>query len=656
MVSNDQLRTVALVELQGDEEALEERIPAWHAMLTSERLDVQLGGELFVGEELAAQVERDILRAELFTFPILAILLLFVFRSLVAAVLPLGIGAITIFGAFLVLRIVTAVTDISVFAINIVTMLGLGLVIDYSLFVISRFREELPRHQGEVGGALRTTMQTAGRTVVFSGLTVAISCLALLVFPQMFLRSMGIGAAAAVTVAMVTAVTLLPAILALLGHRINAIAIRPLLGSRRKSSDHALVDHGFWYRTSQLVMRRPLIVLILTLIPLLGSGLPFLRATFSMADARSLPESAEGRITSEILASEFPRNEIQPIQVVVHADRSALEPANLDALFDYTRLLETIPGVRRVDSLVNLDPQLDKVAYHSLYSQVSRDQNLQVASAVGRFSKGEYSLVSVLYDSEPQSAEAREIVKRIRAIRPPAALDVQVSGPPAELLDLQTSLVSRIPLALILIVGVIFILLFLMLGSLLVPLKAVLLNIVSLSASFGALVWIFQDGNLEWLFGFTSIGAIDITQPVLIFAIAFGLSMDYEVFLLSRIKEHYERTHDMATSVSQGVQKTARIITSAAILLVLVIGGFATGEILFIKQVGVGLSLAILLDATAVRMLLVPATMRLLGDLNWWAPTPLLRLYHLLGMGEVEQAEPVLVVDTVPSVASAEAG
>ncbi len=635
LVSLDKQQTYAVVGIIGDQDQERKYLETLRPLLKSDSLQVRLGGIAAVNDEVSEQVSKDLATAESLSFPILAVLLVFMFGSLISAALPLAIGGLSILGAFLILRVITNFTDVSIFALNVITILGLGLAIDYSLFVVSRFREELVRHNGNVQAALTKTMQTAGRTVLFSGLTVAISLLSLLVFPQMFLQSMGMGGAAAVMVAMISALTVLPAILALLGRRVNSLNVR--FWSRSKTPDLQTPTKGFWYTLSRFVMRRPALVLVATLIPLIWVGLPFLRASFSTPDARSLPTSAESRAVSEVLTNQFPKNETQPVRIIVRSEQAALTPASLDALFDYTRQLAKVPGVSRVDSLVNLNPQLDKVAYRQMYSEQGRAQNPQVAQAVAAYSKDNYSVVNVLYTAEAKSSATQDMVREIRKLQTPTGLNVEIGGDTAQLVDFLASLERSIPIALGLVVAVIFVLLFLMLGSLIVPLKAVVLNILSLSVSFGALVWIFQDGNLADLLGFTPIGTIDGTQPVLIFAIAFGLSMDYEVFLLSRIKENYDRTKDTAVSVALGVQKTGGIITSAALLLIIVIGSFALGEVVFIKQIGVGLGLAVIVDATIVRMFLVPATMRLMGKFNWWAPAPLTALYHRIGMSEVEQ-------------------
>ncbi len=648
LVSNDKKSTYAVVGLNGDDTAITKYMKELRPLLTENspapNLQVRLGGNPAANQEINTQVSEDIEKAEILTFPILTVLLILIFGSLIAAALPLAIGGVAILGAFLILRVLTNFTDISIFASSVVSILGLGLAIDYSLFIVSRFREELKRFNGNVQSALTKTMQTAGRTVLFSGLTVSISLLSLLVFPQMFLRSMGLGGTAAVVVAMVASLTILPAALALLGERVNSLNVMNLIRRNRSQTVVSTEEkHGFWYNLSAVVMRRPVIVLVVVLIPLIIVGLPFFHVNMSIPDARALPEGKESRTVSEILTDQFPRNETSPIELVIRTDGNALDSKNISALYDYTRQVAAVSGVRRVDSLVTINPQLDKNAYQGFYSEAGRAQNPQAAQVAAQFAKDNYTLVSVLYDSDPLSNTTQDIVRNIRSLAPPAGMSVQVGGFAAQLIDFLGSLGRSVPIAFAIIVAVIFILLFLMLGSLVIPLKAVILNIVSLSVSFGALVWIFQDGNLSDFFHFTSLGSIDGTQPVLIFAIAFGLSMDYEVFLLSRIKEQYDRTGNTTSAVALGIQKTGSIITSAALLLFIVIGAFATAEVVFIKQIGVGLGLAVLVDATIVRMFLVPATMRLMGRFNWWAPTPLKALYNRWGLSESEpeDSEPV---------------
>ncbi|MBI3272570.1 MAG: MMPL family transporter [Planctomycetes bacterium] len=634
-LSTDGKQTFALVGLMGDEARQMELIGALRPLLACEQLDVKLGGFPAIFTEMHDQVEKDLKRAELLSFPIVAVLLVLIFGSAVAALLPLIVGATTIFGGLFVLRIAASYAEVSVFAANVVTMLGLGLAIDYSLFIVSRFREELASGKA-VEAALSRTMETAGRTVLFSGVTVAISLLSLEVFPLMFLVSLARGGASAIAIAVTTSLTLLPAILAVLGPRVNALPVR--LGRARATATASAPQEGtgFWYAMSHFVMRHAGPVFVLTFVGLAVLGLPFLRARFGIPDARALPMTCESRAVSVDLTTRFPRNETEPIQLVVRTNGAVLEEAGLSALYDYHRSISSVPGVRRIDGLFTTNPRFGKAEFVKLYSERSRATNLLAAYSASHYAKGRYALLSVIYDCDANSQEAQDLVKALRAVPRPRGLDAQVGGMPAQLTDFLHTLTEGVPRAVAIIVTVIFLLLFLMLGSLVIPLKAVILNVLSLSVSFGALVWVFQDGHCAGLLGFTPMGSVDGAMPVLVFAIAFGLSMDYEVFLLSRIKEHYDRTGNSEESVARGVEKTGGIITSAALLLFVVIGSFATGELAGVKQIGVGLGLAVLVDATVVRMLLVPAAMRLMGRHNWWAPRRLALLHRRLGLSEAE--------------------
>lgn len=632
-VSEDRRSTFALVGLNADKPTQQRIAGELRPKLRSDVVTVRLGGYPAVFEEINRQVREDLKTAELLSLPLVTVLLVVIFGSLVAAALPLVIGITTILGAFFALWVVSLFTDVSIYAVNIVTMLGLGLAIDYSLFVVSRFREEMARRDNDVGPALRKTLDTAGRTVLFSGVTVAASLLSLEVFPVMFLRSMGTAGAAVVFVAMAASLTMLPAVLAMLGPRVNRWSVRKV---RPKTG---LDAESFWYRSSLFVMRWPGTVLALTAALLVVLGLPFLRARFAIPDSRVMPAGSEGRTVSEMLATEFQQNETDPVQIVLRTPGPAVSDACLDALHGYVLDLKAVPGVRRVTSLVSLDDRLERGQYPAFYAGRIPGTAELAARAEKRYSKDSATVVDIFYDGYAYGTEAQDLVRRVRAVPLPAGFSALVGGKPAGLVDFLETLGAGIPTAFAIIVSVIFVLLFLMLGSLVIPVKAVLLNILSLSVSFGALVWIFQDGHFADLLGFTPLGNIDGTQPVLIFAVAFGLSMDYEVFLLSRVKENYDRTKDSQAAVALGVTKTGSIITSAALLLVVVIGAFAAGKVVFVKQLGIGLGLAVLLDATLVRMLLVPATMQLMGRHNWWAPKPLLALYHKLGFAEVEGPE-----------------
>jgi RND superfamily putative drug exporter len=636
LISADKKETYALVQLVADEEQ-PARVRALRALPKSDLVEMKLGGAPAVNADVLEQVARDLELAEGVTLPVVAVLLVVVVGPLVAAALPLAIGGVAILGAFLILRLLVVVTPVSVFAVNVVTMLGLGLAIDYSLFIVSRFREELA-HGNEVEEALVRTLQTAGHTVLFSGLTVTIGLLSLLLFPQMVLYSMGLGGSAGVVVAVAASLTLLPALLAVLGRRVNALSVRRL--QHRRAAPERSEQEGFWFRLSHFVMRHPVLVLLVTLTPLVCAGLPFLHVRFTMPDERNIPRGLESRTVAERMAQHFSANELAPIHVLLRLDGPPLDPGRLAALYAYVLQLRDIPGVKRVDSVVSLDPRLDArglPGYLDFYESVQSGLVPEGQVAVTRFTHGNDTLLEVYYEGNPHELAARDLIRRIRGLEPPMGARVQVGGQTAELVDLLHDLGRQVPFAFGIIVGVIFILLFLMLGSLVVPFKAVLLNVLSLTVSFGALVWMFQDGHGGRWLGYEALGGIDALQPVLIFVIAFGLSMDYEVFLLSRIKESFDQTGDNTSSVALGVQRTGGIITSAAALLGVVILGFAAGKVLSVKQVGVGLFLAVLVDATLVRSLLVPATMRLLGHLNWWAPRPLRALHGKLGLGDPEE-------------------
>ena len=599
-VSADGRSTYAVLQLSGDDEdALMEAYADLEPALRDAPagLDVRLGGDEAISSDITTQVGEDIARAEQISLPIVLVLLVVIFGGLTAASLPLAVGGMAILGAFTMLRLLSLATDVSVFAVNIVTMLGLGLAIDYALFVVSRFREEI-RSGKDTEHALRTTMATAGRTVAFSGLTVAISLASLLFFPQVFLRSMGFGGMAAVLVAMVGALTVLPALLAVLGPRVDSLRI-PLLRRRRAATTSE--PHGAWYRLARSVMRRPVVYVAVIVPVLLLAGLPFLRVEFGGVDHRALPAGTESRVVSETLLREFPGGGTTTIDPVVTFRDGTVDEAQLGA---YVDRLAALPGV-------------------------------ESAEVTGE--KGGTALLSVRHGFEGLSTEARGLVGEVRDVPAPTGAEVLVGGRAADLRDLLASLGATLPWMGLFVVGVTLVLLFLAFGSVILPLKAIAMNVLSLSASFGALVWIFQDGHLSSVLGFTSTGAIEATQPILMLAMAFGLSMDYEVFLLSRVREQWDRTGDNTLAVAGGLQRTGRIITSAALLLVVVIGAFSTSGIVFIKMIGVGMVIAIVVDATIVRALLVPATMRLLGRWNWWAPAPLARFWARYGIRESDE-------------------
>ncbi|GAB3842285.1 MMPL family transporter [Dactylosporangium cerinum] len=587
LVSHDRRATYAVLTLAGADET--ERGQALQEIeddLAAPGLQSQVGGVTAVSRDIRERVASDIALAETISIPVLLALLVLVFGSVAAASLPLAIGGLAIIGAFTALRVMSYLTDVSVFSINVVTILGLGLAIDYGLFMVGRFREELARGS-DVQDAVARTMATAGRTVAISGVTVAVSLAGLLIFPMPFLRSMGLGGLSAVLVAMIAALTVLPALLGVLGHRVDALSVR-----RRRPA--TATEHGFWYRLAHSIMRRPVLYAVGVLAVLLLAGAPFLRVEFGGIDPRVLPAGTESRVVTETVDRDFVQNSQLPIEAIV----TAPDPATIERY---------VGAVRAVDGVTGAD-------------------------ITGR--SGDVFRVTVTYRSDPISAETRDLVGHIRDVPAPPGGEVLVGGLTARLADQLDAVADRLPWMALIIVGATFVLLFLAFGSLVLPVKAILMNVLSLGASFGALVLIFQDGHLSGLLHFTSTGTLEATQPILVLAVVFGLSMDYEVFLMSRIREEYERTGDNTHAVAVGLQRSGRIITSAALLILVVIGLFSISGITFIKLIGVALLIAVLVDATIVRALLVPATMRLLGAVNWWAPAPLKRFSDRHGFRE----------------------
>lgn len=578
-------------------------------------LTILPGGVVPTNVALNRQTTQDLKRVEMITLPLVVVLLVVVFGGLVAAALPLITGGIAIALALALLKFLTQYTPISVFAVNVVTMLGLGLAIDYALFIISRFREELVKSPDNVPGAVGRTMATAGRTVLFSGLTVAIGLLGLLLFPEYFLRSMGLGVIGAVLMAMLSALLLLPALLAILGFRINWLRVPGLKPLGAAAND----TRGFWYHLSQVVMRRPAPVLAITLGGLLLLGSPFLRVQFAIPDQRVLPVGSLPRLAAGELARNFPKEGASELTVAVQAPGDMTTLSSLTALSDYTRKIAAIPGVVRVSSVLSLiPPNLPPSAWPRALAALK--QNPRLAPAFSQYVNHNVTRITVALNSASLSPASETVLSRIRALPMQGGLAAWVDGLTADQVDMLSSIGHTLPGAVAIVALATVLLLWIMTRSVIIPLKAIILSALSLTATFGALVWIFQDGHLSGLLGFSSTGNISPTEPILIFAIAFGLSMDYEVFLISRIKEEYDTLGDNREAVARGLQHTGWLITSAALLLASVVGAFASSRIIMIQEIGLGLALAVIMDATIIRALLVPAFMRLIGRWNWWSP------------------------------------
>jgi trehalose monomycolate/heme transporter len=607
-------QTYAVIELAGSTDtARQDSYDAIKAQLSAPGLRSQVGGLVPTDEAIDTQTTASITRAEGLSFPILLILLLVIFGSLTAASLPLAIGALGILGSFTALRLLTLVTGVSVFSLNITTILGLGLGIDYGLFLVTRFREELHR-QDTVEDAVARTVATAGRTVLVSGVTVAIVLASLMLFPETILRSIGYGGVATVLVDMLAALTVLPALLAVLGPKVNSLRIR-----RSVQRSPAAENSGGWHRLAHGVMRRPLLYAVPIVVLLLGLGSPFLHVVWGGVDATALPASAAPRIVTDALNADFPGNPTAPIEAIVQFSGPVSgSAARTASLASYASRLDHVPGVTAA--------QLTGI-------------------------RGDVARIDLSYAPGPYTPQARAIATHVRDAAAPPGATAYTGGQTAALADELSSIGQTLPWMALAVVIATFLLLFLAFGSLILPLEAIIANVLSLSAMYGVVTWIFGDGHLSGLLGFTSNGTISPTIPVLMFAIMFGLSMDYEVFLLSRIRESYDRTGDNTAAIASGLQRTGGVITSAALLLIIVIGMFSLSSITFIKLLGVGMIVALVLDATLVRLLLVPATMRLLGDANWWAPAPLRHFYARYGIREDDRPGPSTIAEpeTVPA-------
>ncbi|WP_405677551.1 MMPL family transporter [Streptomyces sp. NBC_01511] len=606
-----------LVRITGDEDEVQktlERIQPEYDT-TVEGLKTRVGGVAVANKEITDTTQDDLLLIEMVTFPVLLVVMLFVFRGVVAALVPLLVAGLTIVSVLLTLRILTLFTDVSVLATNVATGLGLGLAIDYSLILLKRYREEL--HGGaDTDTAITTALRTAGRTVLFSAVTVALALAGLLVFPFYFLRSFAYAGIPTALLAALVSIIFLPALLKALGPRIDKGRI---MGRGKEEKPPKPEAERFWYRLATNVMRFPVPVAVAVIGLLLFLGSPFLNLHMSLADDRVLPADTQSRQISDIVRADFSAQESQALNVVLNNT----PPTGERSVEAYVAKLSTLGNVARVDS------EAGSFAAGELLAPPGPGSD--------RFSADTSTYLSVIPKSESLSEEGEELVKDIRATEAP--YDVQVGGPAAELVDSLDSMYDQLPTALAIIGVTTFILLFLFTGSLLLPLKALVLNCLSLSATFGVLVWGFQDGHLAGFVGdFTVTDTITWTVPVLLFCIAFGMSMDYEVFLLSRIKEEWDRSGDNQLAVARGLERTGAMVTAAAGLIAIVWLGFVLSGISYLKAIGLGLAVAVLMDATLVRGALVPAFMRLAGRANWWAPAPLARFHRRFGLREAPDA------------------
>ena len=561
------------------------------------------GGEV-VGNAFEETITGDLYRAEAIAIPITAVILLFVFGSLVASGLPFLVAGGTIMGTFLVLFVISEFTEVSVFALNLVTGLGLALGIDYALLIINRFREELNSGK-DVVKAVAATVSSAGKTVFVSGITVAVALASLLMFPQYFLKSFAYAGISVALLAVVGALTAIPALLTILGKNVNRLKVR--------RGDLVPKDDGGWAKLAKFVMRRPWPVLLGTVTLLLFIASPALNTVLGQVDERALPADNPAAIAGEVLRERFAGNDSSPYDVVL------IEPGSTAEIQAYAIEISRLPEIVRVVTSSSI------ISDGNVIGPNTDSNSFETASA---------TRIEAIGDVRPIDPAGEALLEEIRAIAAPAQ-EVLVGGVAAESADATNSVIDRVWIVVLWLAIATMVILFMFTGSLLIPLKAFLLNLLSLGAMLGALVWVFQGGQLNWLTGdYIVTGTVDISTIILIAVIAFALSMDYEVFMLSRIKEEHDAGASTTDAVAFGLQRTGRIVTAAALLIAIVFAAFLTSSATNIKQLGFGVTIAILLDATVVRGLLVPSFMRLAGSANWWAPAPLKRLYARFGLKE----------------------
>jgi RND superfamily putative drug exporter len=612
-------------------------------------MSAQLTGYGPVTKDSAEASERDLQRAETVSLPFAAIILIAVFASLIAAGMPLLVAGLAIPSTLALIYVVALQVEMSIYVLNIATMLGLSLAIDYSLFIVSRFREELARGRS-VGDSVERAIGTSGKAVAFSGFAVAIGLSGLLFFEAAALRSIGIAGSLTVLCSVFYALTFLPAVLGMLGARVNALSFRGLVRRFRPTAELDRTRESRWAGVAQAVMRRPVAVLVPVLALLFVLGSPFFRLQQGVPNASIFPAGLESRDAYHALVTEFPKGETTPITILADVQGSPSDPANVRALADYAARLDGIDGIDRVESpFSNLtNPQtgapLSPDEIVALYSAPQVPPQLQ--ALLGSYVHGETVQLDAISPLDPAQPAGTAVVAAVRNTSAGSDIATQVGGVAALSHDFLVSQGERMPWAIGVTLIASAVILFLLFGSLAIPIKGVIMTLLSISASFGALVWIFQEGNLSNLLNFDPVGFTIAGNPIIMFSVIFGLSMDYEVLLLSRIQEAYRRTGDNTASVAEGLARTAGVITGAALIMVTVFSAFALADIITIKSIGVGMAIAVLLDASIIRVLLVPATMRLLGRWNWWAPGILGRLADRLGFSHVEDE----VVDgTAPS-------
>ena len=625
LISRDSHKALVEVNLRDRSVVAQSYYKSLLAEIHPGRLSVVATGQVPLNDAFNGTLESDLQRAEYLALPITLVMLVLIFASIVAASLPLWVGLLTIVGGVGGTLFLARFTDVSQYAINVVTLIGLAVAIDYSLFIVNRFRDELSAGASRED-AVAVTMSTAGRAITFSGITVAIGLSAMLFFQGTFLASMGAAGGIVVALAVVYGLTFLPALLSVMGGKVDRLRL-PYLGRRRPD------ETGAWHSMAVWVMKRPLVVLLPALAVLLLAGSPFLQLWLANGDVDQLPPSNPARQGYDTLLRDFPGQDQTTITAVVYyRGSSPLTTDHIGAIYDLSHRLASLPNVLRVQSIVDLDASLGKQDYERLYTGPKDQLPTELQQALQLGTGPHIALINLVTNRQYTTEEARDLVRDVRAEKVPDG-QVLATGETAFDLDIVNFILARTPTAVGVVILVTYVVLFLLTGSVVLPLKAVITNLFSISASFGALVFVFQQGHFSQLLGFTP-QSIDPSIPVILFSIVFGMSMDYEVLLISRIQEEYRRTGDNQRGVALGLEKSGRLITGAAAIMCAVFLAFGAAEVVIIKSIGVGLAIAIAIDATIVRILIVPSVMRILGRANWWAPKPLALLHRRLGASD----------------------
>lgn len=610
--STDGLTQYSVIQLRVKERKLVPALDQIEQVLSqhsSQQVRTFLTGLPAIEREVQRIAKAELGRVELGILPVMLVVLVVVFGSIVAATMPIAMGMITVSVTLGLLYLVTLKLSVSVFALNLTSMLGLGLGIDYSLLMVNRFQQEL--RSRSVEQAITETLDTAGRAVFFSGLTVCIGLVGLMLFPFQLLQSLGIAGAFVVALSVMTALTLLPALLSVIGHQIHYGSIFPATTRQQE----------WWSKIARTVIRHSIVAVTIVLLIIAGLTAPFFAARFGVGSADTLPKSVSARAGVEVLNQAFGMGETAPILLAIQSNPgdSILSKRHIATLYKFVTNLQTDSRIANVQSLVNLEPNLTLNDYQQLYRNPTNLPDPKIAAAVEQLSHDETTLVVVKSRTTIHDAASRSLVQDLRHLQL-EGLRIQVAGQTAIELDAITAIKLRLPLILAIIMVATFVVLGVLLNSVLLPLKAIVMNLFSMGASFGALVFIFQWGNFQTWLKFTPVGYLDILLPVVLFCVLFGLSMDYEVFLLTRIKEAYDLSGDNSTSIVAGLEQTGQIITSAALLIIIVTSAFAFTSLIFVKALGLGIAIAIAIDATLIRAILVPATMNLMGKWNWWLP------------------------------------